>query len=435
MDGCVGRLCLICLWDSLSSTKYSLLPLLHKWFRVLFRCLVRLRSWVGSVVNSSSPGSNRCPRSSGRLNIRRPTIRCDGVSGSSKSPDDKYDKGLELIIDSISTIDVWTSSRESLAWPIIFFRQRLVDFTILSKTPPHHGALSILNIQSIPTPARWFSTTLSWNSVFRSCCFESFPIVRDELPWHSPPCSEPLQASDKRLSRQICHNFQMNCSNDAAREETNPCLVHRRWFGGMNVYNSCVHERWLFLHSKLRQWRWWWTLISCSFKPPADNTAMDKRPHQAPSLHNPELPSGLRQRLLDAVMLDTTVCFLDNQCSDWMLARQQHRVFCCIYPHCQVSPGISIGPCHRGTDQIASSRVWISLPGTNFCCASMHAWSITSLHLLNLLQSELCNQLIVEVENLHCSKDIGCHSQQLGHWAVSFTIYHIPQHWGLLHGG
>ena len=47
-----------------------------------------------------------------------------------------------------------------------FRKQRFVDLTILSKTPPpHHGARSTLNTAKC----------------LLGCCFERFPVVRHEL--------------------------------------------------------------------------------------------------------------------------------------------------------------------------------------------------------------------------------------------------------------
>ena len=115
-------------------------------------------------MKSSSSESTLYPRLSGRLSTRLPMRRCDGVRGSSKSLDVMYDRGLELMIDSVSTIAVCSSSSESLACPTIFLSQRLVDFTILSNTPPHHGALSRLNFHSMPRLDRCSSTTSSLNT-------------------------------------------------------------------------------------------------------------------------------------------------------------------------------------------------------------------------------------------------------------------------------
>ena len=126
------------LWDSLSSVRYSVLHLFQKWFNVFARCLLLLCSWLESI--SSLCELTVYPRLSGRLSTRLPTRRCDGVRGSSKSLDIMYDRGLELVIDSIFTIAVCNSSSVSLACPTIFLRQRLVDFTVLSITSPHQGA-------------------------------------------------------------------------------------------------------------------------------------------------------------------------------------------------------------------------------------------------------------------------------------------------------
>ena len=56
------------------------------------------------------------------------------------------------MIASISVRMVFYSSMESLELPTIFRRQRLVDRTRRSNTPPHQGARSTLNFQSTPRP-------------------------------------------------------------------------------------------------------------------------------------------------------------------------------------------------------------------------------------------------------------------------------------------
>ena len=89
-----------------------------------------------------------------RLTTRLPVMRCEGVIGSSKSQEETYFKGLELMMDSTSTTAVCSSSSEKSAWPINFLRQCLVLTTSHSKTAHHQGALSILNSYSIPKVER-----------------------------------------------------------------------------------------------------------------------------------------------------------------------------------------------------------------------------------------------------------------------------------------
>ena len=60
-----------------------------------------------------------------------------------------YDSGLELAIASTSVTEVGSSSYVILVFPIVFFKHLLVALTILSKTPPHQGALGKLNDHSI----------------------------------------------------------------------------------------------------------------------------------------------------------------------------------------------------------------------------------------------------------------------------------------------
>ena len=50
------------------------------------------------------------------------------------------------------------------AWPTILRRQHSVDFTILSKTPPHQGARSMLKVHWLPWPSRCSCTASSLNT-------------------------------------------------------------------------------------------------------------------------------------------------------------------------------------------------------------------------------------------------------------------------------
>ena len=47
----------------------------------------------------------------------------------------------------------------SLAMPIVFFKHRFIDRTVLSNIPPHHGALSMLNVHCTPTPGKCYCTS------------------------------------------------------------------------------------------------------------------------------------------------------------------------------------------------------------------------------------------------------------------------------------
>ena len=94
----------------------------------------------------------------------RPTRRCEGVSGSSKSSVDRYVRGRELRTASTSTKAVVSSSRESLARPIDFLKQRFTALTMRSKTPPHHGALGRLNVHWTPMPAK-YDFTSGWLTI------------------------------------------------------------------------------------------------------------------------------------------------------------------------------------------------------------------------------------------------------------------------------
>ncbi len=55
--------------------------------------------------------------------------------------------------------------REVGALPITLRKQRFVDLTILSKTPPHHGARSTLNTHSQLSSAKCSLTVPSWKKV------------------------------------------------------------------------------------------------------------------------------------------------------------------------------------------------------------------------------------------------------------------------------
>ena len=90
-----------------------------------------------------------------------------GERESGVSPADTYIRGLELITHSISARTITNSSKEEWALPISLQRQRLVDFTILSKVQPHQGARSTLNIQLVPKLESYFLTLPSLKTVLR----------------------------------------------------------------------------------------------------------------------------------------------------------------------------------------------------------------------------------------------------------------------------
>ncbi len=154
-----------CLFEKCACTsrkwlKYSVCHLFQKWLRTLFKCLTRFLTCLLSRVNSSSSKSHAWCKSSGRW----PVIKWEGVRGSSISSPETYDNGRELSTASISASAVVSSSMEKWALPISFFKQRLVDLTMRSNAPPHHGARSILNCQATPSPA---CTTPPLNTALR----------------------------------------------------------------------------------------------------------------------------------------------------------------------------------------------------------------------------------------------------------------------------
>ena len=149
------------LWDSLSSVRYSVLHLFQKWFNVFARCLILLSSWLESIVNSSLSELTEYPRLSGRLSTHLPTRRCDGV----KSLEVMYDKGLELMIDSVFTIAVCSSSSVSLAClPPSFSGSAWLSSPSFQNTPPLHGDFSRLKFHSTPMLDRCSCTTSSLNT-------------------------------------------------------------------------------------------------------------------------------------------------------------------------------------------------------------------------------------------------------------------------------
>ena len=169
-------------------------------------------------MKSSLSELTEYPRLSGRLSTCLPLRRCDGVRGSSKSLDVTYGRGLELMINSISTIAVRSSLSVSLACPTIFLRQRLVDFTVLSITSLHQGAFSRLL-------DRCSCTASSLNTDEPCGSLECFPVIRYKLAWHPPPRCKALEASHECLSRHVSHNIKVNCSGDAESKDANPYLV------------------------------------------------------------------------------------------------------------------------------------------------------------------------------------------------------------------
>ena len=77
--------------------RYSDLHLLQKSPTDFARCFI-LQVSSSCVIGSSNCSSSNTSVLLGRLRTLRPMSKCDGVSGSSKSSADKYERGLELTI-------------------------------------------------------------------------------------------------------------------------------------------------------------------------------------------------------------------------------------------------------------------------------------------------------------------------------------------------
>ena len=110
---------------SLSPTKHSLFHLSKNLLIVVLRCLACLVRTSGVTSNSSDfwqeyPGAfiSLCP-----------TIRCEGVGGSSKSSVNKYDIRRELRTISTSVVEVRSLLCEDLACLMIFLKHHLVYLT------------------------------------------------------------------------------------------------------------------------------------------------------------------------------------------------------------------------------------------------------------------------------------------------------------------
>ena len=71
------------------------------------------------------------------------------MSGSRSLSADIYVNGREFKSDSTSITAVDNSSKVSFDVPMILRSSLFILWIILSKTPPHQGALSILNCQLI----------------------------------------------------------------------------------------------------------------------------------------------------------------------------------------------------------------------------------------------------------------------------------------------
>ena len=149
-------------WASLNSNRYSFCQCSQKRFKMRFRCLDLQFSWLpvtSSSLSSSGTGS-------GKLMTRRPIRGWDGVSGSSRLFEETYVSGRELSTISSSVRAVRSSSYESLACPMIFLRHHFVDRTNLSKIPPYHGALGMLNTHFTPSPEKYLFTSLWPNTAW-----------------------------------------------------------------------------------------------------------------------------------------------------------------------------------------------------------------------------------------------------------------------------
>lgn len=124
-----------CLWQFLSSNKYSAFQHLQKCSRILLRWVRRRVVNVECSTKSSLRSSLYSP--SGR--VIKPTANNEMKWGywlfcilSSQK-----DSCLELTIISTSVRAVWSLLKVSHPLPIVFRRHLLTDLTIHSRTPPH----------------------------------------------------------------------------------------------------------------------------------------------------------------------------------------------------------------------------------------------------------------------------------------------------------
>jgi len=63
--------------------------------------------------------------------------------------------GCELKMASTCTRTVVNSSSDSFTLPMVFFKHLFINWTILSKNPPCHGAFSKLKLHFTLRPARY----------------------------------------------------------------------------------------------------------------------------------------------------------------------------------------------------------------------------------------------------------------------------------------
>ena len=110
---------------------------------------------------------------------------------------DVYDNGLESSIISTSVRVVTSLSYVNLALPIDLLRHLLVDLTIRSNIPPHHGAFSRLKIHCRPTMLLYYFTSgcVSTLCIDRAVDLKVFPLLATIL------CGNPF-LDIKRLKHQ-----------------------------------------------------------------------------------------------------------------------------------------------------------------------------------------------------------------------------------------
>ena len=70
----------------------------------------------------------------------------------------------------VSSEDLEEPLKESFVVPMVFFKQRLVDFTSLSKKPPHHGAFSRLKFHYWKSILQFLEGSMTFSADLNVCC-------------------------------------------------------------------------------------------------------------------------------------------------------------------------------------------------------------------------------------------------------------------------
>ena len=130
-----------------------------------------------------------------------------------------------------------------------------MDLTNLSNAPPHQGARSTLNSQSVPNPARYSLTVPSLKTDLRylDAALNVFPLSDMNL------AGKPLLA-ENLFCGLVWNSFQVNGSRYIAGKETNPDFL-RDILSATNIdrsseINAGICEGWVILHP------FWWKSMS-----------------------------------------------------------------------------------------------------------------------------------------------------------------------------